>query len=157
MNPIKDRIKSAWNAFMNKDPTDKAVSEERGFSYYYKPDVVKVSVGNDRNIITSIVNRIAVDCSSIDIRHVMLDEQDRFASYKKDSLDNCLNVEANLDQTGRALIEDIVLSMLDVGTTAIVPIDTSSDPIKDSFKIYSLRVGKIVEWKPSFVKVRCYN
>ena len=157
MNPITDRLKSAWNAFMNKDPTDKAVSEERGFSYYYKPDVVKVSVGNDRNIITSIINRIAVDCSSIDIRHVMLDEQDRFASYKKDSLDNCLNVEANIDQTGRALIEDIVLSMLDVGTTAVVPIDTSSDPIKDSFKIYSLRVGKIVEWKPSFVKVRCYN
>ena len=157
MNPITDRLKSAWNAFMNKDPTEKAVSEERGFSYYYKPDVVKVSVGNDRNIITSIINRIAVDCSSIDIRHVMLDEQDRFASYKKDSLDNCLNVEANIDQTGRALVEDIVLSMLDVGTTAVVPIDTSSDPTKDSFKIYSLRVGKIVEWKPSFVKVRCYN
>ena len=157
MNPIKDRLKSAWNAFMNKDPTEKVVSEERGFSYYYKPDVIRVSVGNDRNIITSIINRIAVDCSSIDVRHVMLDDQDRFASYQKDSLDTCLTTEANIDQTGRNLIEDIVLSMLDNGTTAVVPIDTSSNPMKDSFKIYSLRVGKIVEWKPSFVKVRCYN
>lgn len=157
MNPIKDRLKSAWNAFMNKDPTEKAVSEERGFSYYYKPDVIKVSVGNDRNIITSIINRIAVDCASIDIRHVKLDEFDRFSEYVKSPLDDCLTTEANIDQTGRNLIEDIVLSMLDDGTTAVVPIDTSTDPLKDSFRIYSLRVGKIVEWKPSFVKVRCYN
>lgn len=157
MNPIKDRLKNAWNAFMNKDPTEKVVSEERGFSYYYKPDVIKVSVGNDRNIITSIINRIAVDCASIDIRHVKLDEFDRFAEYVKSPLDECLTTEANIDQTGRNLIEDIVLSMLDDGTTAVVPVDTSSDPIKGSFNIYSLRVGKIVEWKPSFVKVRCYN
>ncbi len=158
MNPIKDRLKSAWNAFMNKDPTEQVVStEERGFSYYYKPDVIKISVGNDRNIITSIINRIAVDCASIDVRHVKLDEFDRFSEYVKDSLDECLTVEANIDQTGRNLIEDIVLSMLDDGTTAVVPIDTSSDPIKDTFRIYSLRVGKIVEWKPNFVKVRCYN
>lgn len=158
MNPIKDRLKSAWNAFMNKDPTEQVVStEERGFSYYYKPDVIKISVGNDRNIITSIINRIAVDCASIDIRHVKLDEFDRFSEYVKDSLDECLTTEANIDQTGRNLIEDIVLSMLDDGTTAVVPIDTSADPIKDTFRIYSLRVGKIVEWKPSYVKVRCYN
>lgn len=157
MNPIKDRLKSAWNAFMNKDPTEKVVSEERGFSYYYKPDVIKVSVGNDRNIITSIINRIAVDCASIDIRHVKLDEFDRFSEYVKSPLDECLTIEANIDQTGRNLIEDIVLSMLDDGTTAVVPIDTSSDPIKGTFNIYSLRVGKIVEWRPSFVKVRCYN
>lgn len=157
MNPIKDRLKSAWNAFMNKDPTEKVVSEERGFSYYYKPDVIKVSVGNDRNIITSIINRIAVDCASIDIRHVKLDEFDRFSEYVKSPLDQCLTVEANIDQTGRNLIEDIVLSMLDDGTTAVVPIDTSSDPVKGTYNIYTLRVGKIVEWKPSFVKVRCYN
>ena len=157
MNPIKDRLKSAWNAFMNKDPTEKVVSEERGFSYYYKPDVIKVSVGNDRNIITSIINRIAVDCASIDIRHVKLDEFDRFSEYVKSPLDQCLTVEANIDQTGRNLIEDIVLSMLDDGTTAVVPIDTSSNPIKGTYNIYTLRVGKIVEWKPSFVKVRCYN
>lgn len=157
MNPIKDRLKSAWNAFMNKDPTEKVVSEERGYSYYYKPDVIKVSVGNDRNIITSIINRIAVDCASIDIRHVKLDEFDRFSEYVKDSLDECLTTEANIDQTGRNLIEDIVLSMLDDGTTAVVPIDTNSDPFKGTFSIYTLRVGKIVEWKPSYVKVRCYN
>lgn len=157
MNPIKDRLKSAWNAFMNKDPTEKVVSEESGFSYYYKPDVIKVSCGNDRNIITSIINRIAVDCASIDIRHVKLDDSDRFASYVKSSLDDCLTIEANIDQTGRGLIEDIVLSMLDDGTTAVIPIDTSSNPITGAFNIYSLRVGKIIEWKPSFIKVRCYN
>jgi len=157
MNPIKDRLKSAWNAFMNKDPTEKEVQEERGFSYYYKPDVIKVSCGNDRNIITSIINRIAVDCASIDIRHVKLDDSDRFASYVKSSLDDCLTIEANIDQTGRGLIEDIVLSMLDDGTTAVIPIDTSSNPITGAFNIYSLRVGKIIEWKPSFIKVRCYN
>lgn len=157
MNPIKDRLKSAWNAFMNKDPTEKEVQEESGFSYYYKPDVIKVSCGNDRNIITSIINRIAVDCASIDIRHVKLDDSDRFASYVKSSLDDCLTIEANIDQTGRGLIEDIVLSMLDDGTTAVIPIDTSSNPITGAFNIYSLRVGKIIEWKPSFIKVRCYN
>jgi len=157
MNPIKDRLKSAWNAFMNKDPTEKEVQEERGFSYYYKPDVIKVSCGNDRNIITSIINRIAVDCASIDIRHVKLDDSDRFASYVKSSLDDCLTIEANIDQTGRGLIEDIVLSMLDDGTTAVIPIDTSSNPITGAFNIYSLRVGKIIEWKPSYIKVRCYN
>lgn len=161
MNPIKDRLKNAWNAFMNKDPTEKQKenyeSEERGYSYYYKPDIIKISAGNDRNIITSIINRIAVDCASIDIRHVKLDEFDRFSEFIKDPLDECLTTEANLDQTGRNLIEDIVLTLLDSGTTAVVPIDTDSDPEDGSFTIYTLRVGKIVEWRPSYVKVRCYN
>ena len=159
MNPIKDRLKNAWNAFMNKDPTEKVVSEERGFSYYYKPDIVKISLGNgnDKNIVTSIINRIAVDCASIDVRHVYLDEFERFSSYNLSSLDNCLTLEANLDQTGRGLIEDIVLTMLDDGVTAVVPIDTDRNPFTGAFKIYTLRVGKVVEWKPNFVKVRCYN
>ena len=161
MNPLRERLKHAWNAFMNKDPTEKAVSDEviseRGSSYYYKPDIVRISVGNDRNIITSIINRIAVDCSSIDIRHVRLDDSERFDEIIHDSLDTCLTVEANLDQTGRNLIEDIVLTLLDEGVTAVVPIDTDEDPLDGSYNIYSLRVGKIIEWKPSFVKVKCYN
>ncbi len=161
MTPITERLKHAWNAFMNKDPTEKAVSDEvmseRGISYYYKPDTVRFSIGNDRNIITSIINRIAVDCASIDIRHVRLDEFERFDSFIVDELDLCLTTEANMDQTGRNLIEDIVLTLLDEGTTAVVPIDTDEDPMDGSFTIYTLRVGKIVEWRPSFVKVRCYN
>lgn len=159
MNPIRDRLKNAWNAFMNKDPTEKSVDQvdERGISYYYKPDIIRISYGNDRNIITSIINRIAVDCASIDIHHVELDEYDRFGAIRKSSLDDCLNVEANIDQTGRDLIRDAVLSLLDDGVTAIVPIDTDEDPTEGSYDIYTLRVGKIIEWRPSFVKVRCYN
>ncbi len=159
MNPIRERIKNAWNAFMNKDPTEKTLYEvdEKGFSYYYKPDLIRISPGNDRNIITSIINRIAVDCASIDVRHVVLDGDDRFAEFIKDDLDYCLRAEANIDQTGRNLIEDVVLSLLDEGVTAVVPIDTDEDPDEGTYKIYSLRVGKIVEWRPSFVKVRCYD
>ena len=158
MNPIRDRFKNAWNAFMNKDPTEKMVSEEIGYSYYYKPDIVRIALGSSEgNILTTIINKIAVDCASIDIRHVRLDENDRFLEFIKSTLDNCFTLEANIDQTGRNLIEDIVLTLLDEGTTAIIPIDTDEDPIAGTFEIYTLRVGKIVEWKPSFVKVRCYN
>lgn len=159
MTPIRERLKHAWNAFMNKDPTEKEVFkvDAGGFSYYYKPDIVRISTGNDRSIITSIINKIAVDCASIDIHHVYTDEFDRFQSINKSSLNSCLSIEANLDQTGRNLIEDAVLSLLDDGVTAIIPIDTDEDPINGSYDIYSLRVGKIVEWKPSFVKVKCYN
>ena len=161
MNPIKDRLKNAWNAFMNKDPTSEIVYkiDERGYSSFYKPDLIRLTFGIDKNIITSIFNTIAVDCASIDIRHVRLDSTKRFQSYiDTSSLDNCLTTEANLDQTGRNLIEDIVLSMLDDGVVAVVPIDWEDDPTDGSLsEIYTLRVGKIIEWKPSFIKVRCYN
>lgn len=158
MNPITERLKHAWNAFMNKDPTEKVVMEEAGYSYYYRPDTVRISYGNDRSIITSIMCRIAVDCASIDIHHVMLDEEGRFKEVKEDSsLDSCLTLEANIDQTGRQLVNDIVLSMLDNGVVAVVPIDTDVDPITGAFKVESLRVGKIVEWRPSSVKVLAYN
>ena len=158
MNPIRERLKHAWNAFMNKDPTEKVVMEEAGYSYYYRPDIVRISYGNDKSIINSIMCRIAVDCASIDIHHVVLDKEMRFSHVKEDStLDSCLNLEANIDQTGRQLILDIVLSMLDEGTIAVVPIDTDDDPLDGSFKVESLRVGKIVEWRPSSVKVRAYN
>lgn len=157
MNPIKERLKHAWNAFMNKDPTEKIATEEAGYSYYYKPDAIRISYGNDKSIITSIINRIAVDCASIDIRHVKLDESYRFQEYKTSSLDTCLTLQANIDQTGRQLVEDIVLSMLDDGVVAVVPVDTDSDPVNGTFEIESLRVGKIVEWRPSSIKVRAYN
>lgn len=162
MNPIKDRLKNAWNAFMNKDPTDDVVFriDSAGYSYsgYSRPDLLKLSYGVDKNIITSIYTRIAVDCMSIDIHHVNLDESDRFKEVRKDSLDYCLTTEANLDQTGRDLIRDAVLTLLDEGTVAIAPIDWDDDPTDGSIKeFYTLRAGKIVEWKPSFVKVRCYN
>ena len=155
---FKNRIKHAWNAFMNKDPTEKIVSSETGYSYYYKPDIVRIAFGSaDGNILNTIINKIAVDCSSIDIRHVRLDENGRFTEFIKSTLDDCFTIEANLDQTGRNLIEDIVLTLLDEGTTAVIPTDTDEDPIEGTYDIYTLRVGKIVEWKPSFVKVRCYN
>lgn len=158
MNPIRERLKHAWNAFMNKDPTEKVVMEEAGYSYYYRPDIVRISYGNDKSIINSIMCRIAVDCASIDIHHVVLDKEMRFSHVKEDStLDSCLNLEANIDQTGRQLVLDIVLSMLDEGIIAVVPIDTDDDPLDGSFKVESLRVGKIVEWRPSSVKVRAYN
>jgi hypothetical protein len=158
MNPIRERLKHAWNAFMNKDPTEKVVMEEAGYSYYYRPDIVRISYGNDKSIINSIMCRIAVDCASIDIHHVVLDKEMRFSHVKEDStLDSCLNLEANIDQTGRQLVHDIVLSMLDEGVIAVVPIDTDDDPLDGSFKVESLRVGKIVEWRPSSVKVRAYN
>lgn len=159
MNPIKERIKNAWNAFMNKDPTEEQIRkiDEYGWGYYYKPDIIRISSGNDRNIITSIINRIAVDCASIDIHHVRLDAYDRFAAIEDSTLNNCLTVEANIDQTGRDLIRDAVLSLLDDGVTAIVPIDTDEDPMEGTYDILTLRVGKIIEWKPSFIKVRCYN
>lgn len=159
MNPIKDRFKHAWNAFMNKDPTEKVVTQEAGYSYFYdsRPDIVRVSYGNEKSILNSIMCRIAVDCASIDIHHVRLDEFDRYSQTIKSSLDSCLNLEANIDQTGRQLINDVVLSMLDEGVVAVIPVDTDSDPVKGTFEVESLRVGKIVEWRPSSVKVRAYN
>lgn len=160
MNPIKDRLKNAWNAFMNKDPTNEIVYkiDSAGYSSYARPDLMRLSYGLDKNIITSIYTRIAVDCMSIDIHHVNLDETDRFKEVRKDSLDYCLTTEANLDQTGRDLIKDAVLKMLDEGVVAIAPIDWDDDPSDGSIKeFYTLRVGKIIEWKPSFVKIRCYN
>ena len=158
MNPLRERLKHAWNAFMNKDPTEKVVREEAGYSYYYRPDVVRISYGIDKSIVTSIINKIAVDCASINIRHVKLDEYDRFQNVvEKSSLDNCLTVEANIDQTGRQLVLDIVLSLLDEGVIAVVPVDTNVNPITGAFTVETLRVGKIIEWRPSAVKVRLYN
>ena len=150
-----DRIRSAWNAFRNRDPTDR---RELGTSYSYRPDRVRLSRGNERSIVTSIYNKIALDVASLDIKHCRLDEHDRYLETINSELNSCLTLEANMDQTSRAFIADVVLSMLDEGCVAIVPVDTEGDPlVTGSYDILTMRTGKIVEWKPRHVKVRLYN
>ena len=153
------RIKHAWNAFFNRDPTEEYRSEVgSGMSYSYRPDRPRLTRGNERSIITSIFTRIGIDVASIDIQHVRLDENGRFLETINSGLNDCLTVEANLDQTGRAFIQDAVMSMLDEGCIAIVPTDTTLNPkITNSYDILSMRVGKIVAWYPDKVKVRLYN
>ena len=149
------RLKNAWNAFFNRDPTREM--RDIGVSYSYRPDRVRFSRGNERSIVTSVYNRIALDVASITIQHVRLDENGRFTSVINSGLNNCLTLEANIDQTGRAFIQDIVMSMFDEGCVAIVPVDTDRDPEKGSFEINTMRTGKIIEWYPRHVKVRVYN
>ena len=152
-----DRLQHGWNAFVkNRDPTPSYTYY--GDSYYYRPDRPRFTRGNERTIITSVYNRIALDVASIDVKHCRLDENGRFKSEVNDGLNSCLNLEANLDQTGRAFRQDIVMSMLDEGCVAIVPVETTIDPkVSSSFDILSMRVGKILEWYPAHVKVRVYN
>jgi hypothetical protein len=151
-----DRLKHAWNAFMSRDPTE--YYKDRGMGYSYRPDRPRLTRGNERSIITSIYNRIAMDVAAISINHVWLDENDRLISIINSGLNNCLNLEANIDQTGRAFVHDVVMSMLDEGSVAIVPVDTSANPVvSDSYDILSMRTGKIMGWYPSYVKVRVYN
>lgn len=155
-NSFTSRLKHAWNAFFNKDPTD--YYKNVGTSYTYRPDRPRLTRGNERSIVTSVYNRIGLDASSVIIQHVRLDENNRFLSVIDSGLNNCLTVEANLDQTGRAFIQDIVMSMLDEGSVAIVPVDTTFNPeITGSYDILSMRTGQILEWYPSHVKVRVYN
>lgn len=153
---IGSRIKHAWNAFMNRDPT----SEYRnvGTSYSYRPDRVRFSRGNERSIVTSVYNRIALDVAGIDIKHCKLDDNDRYIETVDSGLNTCFNLEANIDQTGRAFKQDIVMSACDEGCVAIVPIDTTANPrLTNSYDILSMRTGKILEWYPNDVKVRVYN
>ena len=151
---VGSRFKHAWNAFLNNNtPTSYSYD-----GYYRRPDRIRVSGGNERSIITAIFNRIALDVASIDIRHCKTDDQDRFQEYIEDHLDDCLKTEANIDQTGRAFIQDVVMSMFDEGCVAIVPVDTIGNPIlTGSYDIVSMRVGKITTWFPSSVKVELYN
>ena len=151
-----DRLQHGWNAFMNKDPTNNFRSY--GSGYTYRPDRIRLSRGNERSIMTSVLNRIALDVAAIDIKHCQLDKNGRYKSDVNSCLNDCLTLEANIDQTGRAFIQDVVMSMLDEGCVAIVPVDTTFDPmITGSYDIQSIRTGKILEWKPAHVKVRVYN
>ena len=153
---ISDRLQHAWNAFMNRDPTYNY--RDLGNSYSIRPDRPRFTRGNERSIVTSVYNRIALDVSAISIQHVRLDDNDRFKEQMNSGLNSCLTLSANTDQTGRAFIQDAVMSMLDEGCVAIVPIDTTTNPnISDSYDILTMRTAKILDWYPNHVRIRVYN
>lgn len=155
---LKDRFQKAWNAFFNRDPTDDYAYQDYGIQTSYRPDRPRLLIGNERTIVVSIFNRIALDAASISIRHVKTNDEERFEEVINSGLDNCFNLEANLDQTGRAFIQDIVMSMMDEGCVAMVPVDTVGDPLRTtSYDIKTMRTGKIVGWFPQHVKVNVYN
>ena len=158
---MTQRIRSGWNAFIGRDPTSTSIplSEEMsGFGYSSRPDRVRYTKGNQRSIVASIYKRISVDVASIKIEHAKLDKDGRYKERLSSGLNDCINVSANVDQTGRALIQDIVESMFDEGVVAVVPTDTNIDPIKTgSYDILELRTGKIIAWYPKMVKVHAYN
>ncbi|MCD8372601.1 MAG: phage portal protein [Clostridia bacterium] len=155
---LGERVKKAWNAFLNRDPPNETRYVDIGTNYSYRPDRPRFTRGNEKSIVTAVYNRIALDVSAIDVKHVQQDENDRFLSVVDSGLNKCLTLEANVDQTGTALMQDIVMSMLDEGCVAIVPVDTSCNPNENgSFDILSLRTGKILEWYPKHIKVRVYD
>lgn len=153
---LTSRLKTAWNAFRNRDPT--MFYREPGISYTYRPDRVRFSRGNERSIVTSVYNRIAMDVAAIDIKHCRLDENGRYAGDVNSGLNNCLTLEANIDQTHRTFKQDIVMSMFDEGEVAVVPVETNGDPtLSSSFDIISMRTGRVTEWFPRSVRIELYN
>lgn len=154
---FRDRLRHAWDAFRNRDPTQ-VDTYSLGEANYRNPDKVRLRINNERSIIASIYNRIAIDCASIAIRHVRLDENGRYLEDINDSLNDCLTMSPNLDQTPRAFIQDIVLSLFDEGYIAMVPVEADFDPLETgSYEIYQLRRGRITEWFPEHVRLECYN
>lgn len=156
---ISDRLVHAWNAFMNRDPTQEYREyRDIGTSYSIRPDRPRFTRGNEKSIVTSVYNRIALDVSAINIQHVRLDDNGRFKEQIDSGLNRCLTLSSNTDQTNRAFVQDAVMSMLDEGCVAIVPIETTINPkVRDSYDILSMRTAKIVEWYPQHVKIRVYN
>lgn len=149
------RLKHAWNAFTGNVQMN---YRELGMSYSYRADRPRMSRGNERSIVTSVYNRIALDVAALNVQHVRLDENGRFLSVIDDGLNNCLTLEANVDQTARSFIQDVVISMFDEGSVAIVPVDTTTDPnVSGSYDIQSLRVGQILDWYPQYIRARVYN
>lgn len=154
---VGSRLKRAWNAFLNRDSPIRSSSYYYG-GYSYRPYYQRLGGATDRTVVSAIYNRIAVDASSITIQHVRLDENGRFNETIDSGFNSCLNLSANIDQTGRSFVEDIVLTMLDEGVVAVVPVDTDVDPkLTDSYEILTMRVGKITEWFPDSVRVKLYN
>lgn len=152
------RIKNAWNAFRNQNPYPNYGDNGSYGGSYLRPDRTRISTRNERSIITSIFNKMALDVANIDIRHCKTDKNDRFIDYVDSKLDNCLRLEANTDQTGKAFIQDVVMSMFDEGHVAIVPVDTIGDPLNTkSYEICTLRTGRVTTWYPSSVRVELYN
>ena len=156
-NTIGSRLKHAWNAFVNnKDPTIRY--QDYGSGYSIRPDRPRLTRGNERSIVTSVYNRIALDAAAISIQHCKLDEDGRFLNPIDSKLNRCLNLEANIDQTGRAFMQDVVMSMIDEGCVAMVPVETTADPkLTESYDILQMRTGKILKWYPRHVRVRIYN
>lgn len=155
---LTERINRAWNAFFSREPTQRPNEPYGGYISTIRPDRIRLSRGNERSIVTSIYNRIAIDVAAIQVEHVRLDENDRFIEVIQSGLNECLTVSANKDQTGRAFLQDAVMSLLDEGCVAIVPVDTSTNPnVTNSYDILSLRTGKIIAWYPDQVKVSVYN
>ena len=155
---LLDRVKRSWNAFVNnRDPTS-TTYQSMGMGYVYRPDRVRFTRGNERTIATAVYNRVAMDVASVALKHCRVDENGRYIEDIKSGLNECLTIEANIDQSGRSFIQDVVMSMFDEGVVAIVPVDASADPrISTSFDVHSLRTGKILEWYPRHVKVEVYN
>lgn len=149
------RLKHAWNVFTGNIQIN---YRDLGMSYSYRADRPRMSRGNERSIVTSVYNRIALDVAALNVQHVRLDKNGRFISVIDDGLNNCLTLEANVDQTARSFIQDVVISMFDEGSVAIVPVDTTTDPnVSGSYDIQSLRVGQILDWYPQYIRARVYN
>ena len=156
-NTIGSRLKHAWNAFTNKDPTP-YYSSYSGGSSSYRPDRPRLHGGNERSIVTSVYNRIAMDAAAVSIRHIRTDDNNQFLETINSGLNTCFNLEANIDQTGRLFLQDAVMSMLDEGCVALVPIDTTIDPkVTNSYDIISMRTAKILQWNPTHIQIRVYN
>lgn len=151
---LRERIQHGWNAFLNRDPT----ISERGMNTSYRPDRVRLAYGTERSIISSIYNRLSIDVAAITMQHVRLDQNGRYVETMVSGLNDCLNVSANIDQTGRSFIQDLVMSMFDEGCIAVVPVDTTLNPnLTGSYDIQTMRVGKILDWYPSSVRIQLYN
>lgn len=161
MPQFTDRLKHAWNAFMSRDPTSNyknSIYPYGGYANAIRPDRIRFTRGNEKTIVTSIYNRIAIDAAAISIEHARLDQNGRFTGAMDTGLNNCLSLEANVDQTGRAFIQDVVMSMFDEGVVAIVPVDTTINPVNsNSYDVKTLRTGQVLEWFPKHIKVRVYN
>lgn len=154
---VLNRLKHAWNTFISEEKSEPISYYDLGYSSTFRPDRVRFSKGNEKSIVTAIYNRIAIDCSTVQMKHVKIDHDERFLETVESGLNNCLTVEANKDQQSRAFIQDIVMSLFDEGSVAIVPIDTTVNINKGSFDINSMRTGKILQWYPDHVEVEVYN
>lgn len=157
--PIGSRLRKAWNVFRNKEEEDASYwTNDIGPAYCTRPDRSRLSFRNERTIINSILNRIALDASSIDIKHCKLDDNGRYLKDVDSGLNRCFNTEANIDQTGRAFRNDMFLTLLDKGSIVLVPTETNKDPILNKdFDVESMRVGQVVQWYPKYVRVKVYD
>lgn len=151
---VINKLQHAWNAFFNKDPTP---NQYGGYSYANRPDRIKFTGGNERSIVSAVYNRLALDAANINIRHIYMDKDGRFTGTVESNLNDCLTLSANIDQTARSFIQDVVISMFDEGCVAILPVDTTMNPNVGAFDVCSMRTGKIIEWYPSYIKVRVYD